>query len=416
MLEDAQGLAVTTDSPLAICAINRLIDQSLSYGKHTEAAIWQGLAADHTCALIHAYAAAYWLSQESTSRRQQAIPHLKAAERSALEATDREQLYVQAIGAWAEGKIQRAIGLHEVIAQVFPRDVVSVQQGQYHYFYLGESDRLLQIAQKVLPINSNNAYLLGMVAFGLEQCNQLEVAEVMGRRATEMQRHNPWAHHAVAHVMETQGRVEEGIAWMSHLADTWDDCNPMLYTHNWWHVALYYLALGNTQKVLELYDTHLWRWPDRDVTKVQVGAIATLVRLELHGVEVGDRWRTLSTFLQPHLHDHALPFQDLHYIYALARAGRMDWVSEMLTSQQAYAATVHPSQRQRWDEIAIPSARGLVAHARADWSGTIDQLQPVLPRLQAIGGSQTQRALFGQLYRDALHKSQHEPSIYSIAA
>jgi hypothetical protein len=65
MLEDAQGLAVTTDSPLAITAINRLIDQSLSYGNQTEAAILQGLAADRTCVLVHAYAAAYWLSQES---------------------------------------------------------------------------------------------------------------------------------------------------------------------------------------------------------------------------------------------------------------------------------------------------------------------------------------------------------------
>jgi len=29
-----------------------------------------------------------------------------------------------------------------------------------------------------------------------------------------MNRYDPWVHHAVAHVMETQGRLEEGIAWM----------------------------------------------------------------------------------------------------------------------------------------------------------------------------------------------------------
>ncbi len=76
-----------------------------------------------------------------------------------------------------------------------------------------------------------------MIAFGLEQCHRLEEAEVAGRRAVEMNRHDPWAHHAVAHVMETQGRLEEGIAWMESLSDTWENCNSLLYTHNWWHIA-----------------------------------------------------------------------------------------------------------------------------------------------------------------------------------
>ncbi|MFH7029389.1 MAG: hypothetical protein ACHBN1_29365 [Heteroscytonema crispum UTEX LB 1556] len=33
MLEDAQGLDITTDSPEAIASINRFIEQALSYGK-----------------------------------------------------------------------------------------------------------------------------------------------------------------------------------------------------------------------------------------------------------------------------------------------------------------------------------------------------------------------------------------------
>jgi hypothetical protein len=125
------------------------------------------------------------------------------------------------------------------------------------------------------------------------------------------------------------------------------------------------LALGNTARVLELYDTQIWGRANQKAAKDQVGAIATLLRLELRGIDVGDRWHTLSPFLQSRLHDHALPFQDLHYVYALARGGQLDWLREMLTSQQAHAATVHSDQRYSWTEIAIPAARGLVAHAQA---------------------------------------------------
>ena len=70
----------------------------------------------------------------------------------------------------------------------FPRDLASVQRGQYHYFYLGNKEGLLQIAEKVLPANRENHYLQGMIAFGLEQCHRLEEAEVAGRRAVEMNR------------------------------------------------------------------------------------------------------------------------------------------------------------------------------------------------------------------------------------
>jgi len=254
-----------------------------------------------------------------------------------------------------------------------------------------------------------------MVAFGLEQCHQLEKAEATGRKATAMNRCDPWAHHAVAHVMETQGRVDEGIAWMESLADTWENCNSMLYTHNWWHLALYYLQRGEMQKVLALYDTHVWGRARKASPKDQVGAIALLLRLELRGVDVGSRWQELSTYLFPRIDEHALAFQDLHYIYALARARRFDWVNEMYLSMQKHAHSVNPYLRQNWLEVAIPAARGMVAHAKGDYSIAKSELKIILPLLHRIGGSHAQRVLFEQVYRDAIWQSEKQSQIYAIA-
>jgi len=52
---------------------------------------------------------------------------------------------------------------------------------------------------------------------------------------------------------------------------------------------------------------------------------------------VDDRWEELAAYLTMRIHEHALPFQDLHYLYALARAGGAELVNEMVFSMQAYA-------------------------------------------------------------------------------
>lgn len=400
MPKDSQGLEVTTNSSSAITAIDRFVQQSLSYGNDAET-ILQAIAADPKCAIAYAHAAAHYLSLESASARRQASPYLKAAKKYLVTATEREQLYIWAIDAWAKGATKSAIAYHEEIAEKFPRDLVSVQRGQYHYFYMGNKEGLLHIAQKVLPASLENHYLHGMVAFGLEQCHQLKEAEAVGRRALQMNRQDPWAQHAVAHVMENQGRVDEGIAWMSSFADTWENCNSMLYTHNWWHVALYYLEKADIKQVLELYDRHIWGKAWQESAKDQVGAISLLLRLELTGIDVGDRWEQLAPYLTVRIHEHALPFQDLHYVYALARAGKVELVNDMLFSMQAYTQKTSPHLQKTWIEVALPAARGMANHAGGDWEKALAQLSPILSRLHEIGGSHAQRDLFEQVYLDA---------------
>ncbi len=403
MLRDAQGLEVTTNSPSTIAAIDRFALQSLSYGNDA-LTILQGINADPTCALAQAHAAAHYLSQETAAAKSQAAPYIAAA-MALSNVNEREKLYIWAIAAWATGDIEGAIAYHEEIAHKYPRDLVSVQRGQYHYFYLGNQESLRQIAEMVLPANRENHFLYGMIAFGLEQCERYSEAEELGRLATVMNRHDPWAHHAVAHVMEMQGRLDEGISWMESLSDTWENCNSMLFTHNWWHIALYYLEKQEIEKVLKLYDSHIWGRAEKDSAKDQVGAISLLLRLELRGVEVGDRWRRLTAYLKTRIHEHALPFQDLHYIYALSRAGETELVNEMLLSMETYGRIAG----KRWTEVAIPAARGMAAAAQGKWQTAIT-MGSVLPSLQAIGGSHAQRDLFEQVYLHAWlrHEQNHQ--------
>lgn len=411
MLKDSQGLEVTTDSLLTVAAIDRYTDQALAYGKDA-VAIFQGIEADRECAIANAYAAAFYLSHECAESRRKAVPYLEAARRYKHKTTEREKLFISAVEAWAVGAINQSIAYTEAIADKYPRDLIAVQLGQYHYFYQGNKEALLQIAEKVLPANRENHYLHGMIAFGLEQCHRLSEAEAVGRIALAMDRNDPWAQHAVAHVMEMQGRLEEGIAWMESYSDTWENCNSMLYTHNWWHVALYYLEKEDIQQVLEIYNVYLWGRAWKESPKDQVGVISLLLRLELRGVDVGWRWQELVPHLIPRIHEHSLAFNDLHYVYALGRAGMLSQVNEMLSSMQAYADAAHPFIKQTWNEIAVPTARGLAAHAQGQWEKASAYLGLTVHRLQAIGGSHAQRDLFEQVYLDGwLRASQNHEAL-----
>lgn len=416
MFRDHQGLAVTTTSSTAIAAMAQFVQQSLCYGNQAEYWIQAAIAADPEWGLAHACAAAYYLSQETAFHHTQAQSYLQRASTLLPQGNPREKLYIDATIAWGQGDIGAAIAAHEAIAAFYPQDLLSVQQGQYHYFYQGDNYGLLRIAQKVLPVHPHNGYLLGMLAFGLEQCKELGAAEAVGREAIALNPQDYWAQHAVAHVLETQGQIGEGITWLEGFSQSWQHCNSMLYTHNWWHLALFYLANGDDEKALELYDSQVWGKATQSSPKDQVGAISLLLRLELALKDrsegrsrLKERWQHVAPYLLPRIHEHLLPFQDLHYVYALARAGDRNWLGEMLDSMTVHAHRLAPPRQQVWLNIVLPAAHGLVAHAIADLQAAVNQLQPVLAQFQQVGGSHTQRKLFEQIYQDALANLEQAP-------
>lgn len=126
-----------------------------------------------------------------------------------------------------------------------------------------------------------------------------------------------------------------------------------------------------------------------------------LLRLNLRGVEVGDRWQKLLPAIRPYLHDHLSAFFDLQYLYALAKAEKSELADQMLQSLEDYAHTAKPFIRQTWIAVALPAAEAMLAHANHDWRTVSDRLGAVLPRLPEIGGSNAERKLFEQIYQDA---------------
>jgi hypothetical protein len=73
----------------------------------------------------------------------------------------------------------------------------------------------------------------------------------------------------------------------------------------------------------------------------------------------------------------------------------------MLLSVEQHAASVHPDLRDRWRDVALPAARGLVAHARGAYEDASRMLAPTIGEMARIGGSHAQRDLFERVLLDA---------------
>ena len=136
-----------------------------------------------------------------------------------------------------------------------------------------------------------HGYLLGMHAFGLEESGDYRAAETAGRRAVERNPADTWAVHAVAHVLEMEGRQLEGIAWLRGLEPHWTTA-PALAVHQWWHLALFLIEQGRFEEVLAIYDSHVRGTPSGALLDL-VDAAALLWRLQLAGIDVGARWEGL---------------------------------------------------------------------------------------------------------------------------
>ena len=226
------------------------------------------------------------------------LPVARAAREAALAlpANDRERRHLEAIRLLNEGRWRAAGRTLEDLSAEYPRDSLALQCGHQVDFFTGDSRMLRDRIARALPawgrgVTGYHA-VLGMHAFGLEETGDYARAEAAGRKSVELEPRDGWGQHAVAHVMEMQDRRREGIAWMRGNVDGWSP-GSFFAVHNWWHVALFHLGLGEIDEVLALYDGPV-NGQHSTVILEMIDASALLWRLHLRGINVGNRWETLA--------------------------------------------------------------------------------------------------------------------------
>jgi hypothetical protein len=401
LAHDYLGNPVTGGGAATLAAIDDFVGGFLGYEQRM-VNVLAAADADPGHCLVNAYAAMLWMFLESPEAPARAAAYAERARRAASGATERERGAVALVEAWRADDAEGATRVAGAIVAEHPRDLAVVKLHQYFDFNRGRCPEMLRIALAALPHAADVPQMHGMAAFAYEQCHLLDDAEASARRALALKADEPWAQHAIAHVCLSRGAIRRGLEFMEACKDGWAPLNSFMYTHNWWHLAVFLLSEGRDADALAIHDRHVWA-RDRTYSQDQVGAVSLLARLELAGVDVGGRWQELAPYLVARAGDTVQPFLTMQYLYGLARAGRPE-AEALLEATRRAAANAPEAVRAAWAEVALPACEGLLAHARGDHATARRCLGPALARMLEVGGSHAQRDLFEQIYLDAVLK------------
>ena len=414
---DCRGVPVSTQNRALLREYERAVELSASYFLDPFATIQATLELDPTFAAGHCFRAGLIVTTTDRSLVPLLKESVEAVEGLGRRANERERAHAAAARKWLHGDFAGAVRSYGDILLDYPRDLFALQIAHVGDFFHGASTMLRDRIAQVLPhwdaSTPGYSYVLGMHAFGLEETSLYAKAEDTGRRALEMNARDPWAVHAVAHVMEMQGRMRDGIEWLTSREQDWAVDNGFAF-HNWWHLALFNLELGDTQQVIDLYDRRIRPAPSQAPLEM-IDASAMLWRLELRNVDVGARWERLADAWAPSAEDAYYAFNDVHAVMAFVGAKRFEQAHKVVDSL-ARRAEGDDTNAMMSRDVGLPLAQALIAFATGAYADCITLLLPIRTIANRFGGSHAQRDLIHLTLAEAALRAGNQRLARALAA
>jgi hypothetical protein len=396
MHQDARGHAVTLTRPAALDAYERALQSFHTYRGDPFEPLNQALALDDGFAAAYATKALLLCTVFERRFMREALAVLEQGGAALAGATPRERALAAAAREIAGGEWPAGVRALERVLVDYPRDIVALQVAHIMDFFRGDSLNLRNRVSRVLPSWSASipgyAYVLGMHAFGLEESNQYPEAERSGRLAVETSGDDCWAVHAVAHVMEMQGRIDEGMAWLDQTRPVWSTEDNGFAYHNAWHMALYHLDRADYARALEIYDARFGG--SIELALQRVDATALLWRLKVEGVELGARFAPIADGWQRMLAEEGgfYAFNDFHTAMALAADGRREALAQL--QQALIQASLRQTPNGDMTRAAgLQACEAAIAYCEGRFDNAAEKLLAVRDDAVRFGGSHAQRDL-----------------------
>jgi tetratricopeptide (TPR) repeat protein len=423
--QDLHGLALSTSSPETASAINHTIAGYIAYRADTPTRLQQLLAADPELGFAHLLKGYFLMLSFNAVHVPAARAALETAERLSGGTTARERAHIAVLARWVEGDMDATLRGWEQILDEHPLDLLAFRLHHHTAFWQGRAELMAAQAEKTLERWSTDLagwpMVLACRCFAQEEMGNYAVAEAAGRAAIALEPGDLWAAHGVAHVLEMQGRCEEGLAWLAALEPNWDGGNNLKH-HLWWHRALYHLEQGAFEEVLDLYDRR-FRNLAAPLTQAQPdlyidvqNAASMLFRLERQGVDVGGRWGELADKAEARIGDCLSVFTLPHWMMALTASGRQDAAGRMLEGMRGFAASGAGTAAGLVRDYAVPIGEALVQRARGEPGRACNIMRPALDGMYLMGGSHAQQDVLWQLFLDCALAARRRDDVERVLA
>ena len=404
-MKDARGLDVTADQADAVAAADDFAARLLRLDQGVEAML-DAVKSWPQTAILQLYAAAFWLYGQTGDAVANAAVHLKAC--AALAMNERERALHRALTLWHGNDNLRAVEAMEAITQEWPHDLLSAKFAEFLYYILGQQhmgERFRAHMARLAPLYRDDADFLAMAAFASELSGDYAGGEATAERALAVAARNPWAQHALSHVLIRQGRVAEGRARLEAFMPLLKTCGRPIHSHDAWHLALLYLEELDVAGAMRVLHDQIWGFTP-DLVVEQLDAIALLWRIEMSGASNDGRtdatWAAIADHIAPRALECFMPFMNAHYVYALARAGRGDALAAALASVCARSEEKDEEARRVWAPVGRTVVEAAAAFGLGERARAAALLDPVMAQMTAIGGSDAQDDLFRQTYLRSL--------------
>lgn len=418
MTIDKLGLEMTASLPETADSFNAAMDDYMVFGGEPVGRLLETAELDPDFVMGYCLTGCLRLFGGVGPSHPRVSLELRAARARQGRGNARERAHIDAFAMAASGEFSRAGKMWDDILKDHPRDMMAAKCAHESYFLVGEAENLRDSVAAILPAWDESVpyygFLLGMGAFGYEEAGDYDKAEAMGRRAVEIEPRDSWAVHAVAHVMQMQGRWEENIGWLESTVDNWRDA-VWLSGHLWWHLCLPLLEAERYDRILDIYDARMADCDEDMVTRL-MDCSSMLWRLESLGLDVGDRWQPLADKWLCHLDEHAIAFTDAHFAMTMAAADRQRTLDRFLQSQRAYIEGDDSTNGKIMRTVGQNLCIGMAAFRADDYDAAANLIGPIHDQVWRIGGSNAQRDVFRLTLTTALLRAGRTEEAHAVLA
>lgn len=408
-LTDRYGLALSTRSAAAAEHYRDGIDRTLASLAGADACFEAAVAADEGFALAQVALAR---GLQFQGRVPEARERAADARKLAGGVTGREASHIATIATAIEQGGAPALGLVYEHLREFPRDAFVLSQATGVYGLIGFSGSRNRNAEQIDLLNGvadvygDDWWFLSALAFAHNELFETETARRLVERSLALEPRNAHGAHTMAHVFYESGDSDGGRAFLDPWLAAYERA-AQLHCHLSWHLALFELASGRTDRVMELYAQNISPAASSSNPLGTLADAASLLwRCDLYGGLNGALpWQDARDFAARSFPRQGVTWADVHAALAYAAANDNAALSAVIDGlrERAAAGKLPPG------EGVIDLVQGLAAFARGEYEDAVRWIEPVADEIIRLGGSHAQREVFEDTLLEAyLRAGRHE--------